>query len=394
MEVFFNGSPMKKDFENILDTSYSIYSLSLIAYTRDIYLGRGQYYTAYMMLEVLLHKDINLFDTIFAKILNIDGEHPYGSYKDIKYFCEYIRKESTILCKRDIYHHIIRKFIQPQLTKDKNSDTPSLLAKWLPREKGKFGWLVKEIAWCCYNEGYDLMSHALKQYREDIVTINKRLETPQIYMAANKWSDIKEFRGATLRLHERAFRSIINDDRIKCSQNLSERPPPFNKSLMTPQYLVNNSLLEKDPLYDFYWPTLVKSYPKCKKYIPAVDCIEGIGFALIVAESAELHHVYSDKSINICMPFNDKVREVKNSITSLKIDYLEDNFIIFSNKECDITKYGDLRIVHWNVTGIPTFPRQEKNITIVSGNDSLMLKCFLKGELSFESMLNDSRYKF
>ena len=395
MEVFFNGQPLKKDFESYIDSPYV---LSLIAYTRDIYLGRGSYNEAYMMLETsLMFETFEIFDKVFDRFFNMGENHPYGSYKDIKYFCEYIRKESTLnnIFKRKVYHHIIRKFIRPQLEKDKISDNPSLLAKWLPREKGKFGWLVKEIAWCCYDEAYDLISHSLKQYRQDITSINRKLDTAQIHMSNGTWSDIKEFRGITLLLQERSFMSNKNEDRAICAKHLSERPPIFNKSLMTPQYLVQQSLLQKDPLYNNYWTNLCKSYPQCKKYIPAVDCMEGIGLALITAEACGLKNIITGtKSVNIDMDFNDKVREIKHAIAPVKPDYLDDNFIVFSNKECDISKYGHLNIVYWNVTGEKSLPRKEENVTLISGNDSLMLKCLLGGELTFEAMLKDSRYKF
>ena len=388
IETFFNGNPIKKDFEEFIDTPYA---LPLIAYMRDIYLGRGEYYTSYMMLEMLLdHGRWDLFDKVFARFLYIPDAHPYGSYKDIKYFCEYIHEDSTIINKRDIYHHIIRKFINPQLMKDKTSETPSLLAKWLPREKSKFGWFVKEIAWCCYNDNYDLASQALKEYRKDITEINRRLDTTQIHMANRTWSEIKEFRGTTLKLQNRAFMSNKNEDRKICSINLSKRPPFMNKSLATPSYLAKNCLEINDPL----WTKLAESYPECKKYIPAVDCVEGIGLALMVAEKAGLKHVYTGAvGVNIDMPFHDKVKKLTDNIAPLKSDYLDDTFILFS-KNSDITKYTHLNMVHWNVTGPNMLPVKEGNLTIISGNDSLMLKCLLKGELTFKTMLNDSRYNW
>ena len=392
IETFFNGNPIKKDFEEFIDTPYA---LPLIAYMRDIYFGRGEYYTSYMMLEMLLkHDRWDMFDKVFARFLYIPDAHPYGSYKDIKYFCEYIRNETNFLNKRYIYHHIIRKFVNPQLMKDKTSETPSLLAKWLPREKGKFGWLVKEIAWCNYNDNYDLASHALKEYRMDITEINRRLDTTQIHMANRTWSEIKEFRGETLRLQNRAFMSNKNEDREKCSINLSKRPPFLNKSLVTPNYLVQTCLEINDPLFNDEWIKMVKSYPECKKYIPAVDCIEGIGLALMVAEKAGIKQVYTGTiGVNIDMPFNDKVKRLKDAIATLKPDYLDDNFILFS-KNSDITQYTHLNMVHWNVIGPNMLPIKEGNLTIISGNDPLMLKCLLKGELTFKTMLNDSRYKF
>ena len=236
MDIFFHGNPVKQDYLNYIDSPYS---LSLIAYMRDIHLGRGEYYTSYMMLECLLEKKYyNIFESIFKRFFYIKDEHPYGSYKDIKYFCDYIRIESSIPNKREIYHYIIRNFIKPQLEIDKTSSNPSLLAKWLPREKSKFGWLAKEIAWCCYDENYDLISYSLQKYRKDIADINRRLETPQINMANGTWSKIKEFRGATLRLHERAFMSNKNEDREECSKHFNEKRVAWNYSLATPPFLV------------------------------------------------------------------------------------------------------------------------------------------------------------
>ena len=360
-ECFFNGQPLKEDFLPYLTNT------ALIGYTRDIYLGRGNYNTAYMMLATLIeYGRMDLFDHIFERFFHIEGQHPYGSYKDIKYFCGYI-KESELPNKRDLYHHIIRKFIQPQLKKD-ISNEPSLLAKWLPREKSKFGWLAKEIAWCCYNEGYDKNSHAMKQYRNDIAEINRRLDTAQIHMKPDDWK-IDELRGETLRLQYRSFMT-------HCPEQIKKREPYFNKALMTPQYLVKFSLEKKDPLYNYCWEEMSKQYPKTNLLV-AVDCVEGIGFAL-ASSSGKVHT--GTKCIDINRPFNEAVREIYHSLGPVQV---KEDFILFRNK-----KPTQLNYVHWNVTGPAEFPKDN----VISGNDPLMLKCYLKGELTFEAMLKDSRY--
>jgi hypothetical protein len=361
-ECFFNGQPLKEDFLPYLTNT------ALIGYTRDIYLGRGNYNDAYMMLATLIeYGRLDLFDHIFERFFHIEGEHPYGSYKDIKYFCGYIR-DSELPNKRDLYHHIIRKFVKPQLEKDVIADTPSLLAKWLPREKSKFGWLAKEIAWICYDEGYDKNSHAMKQYRNDITEINRRLDTAQIHMKPGDW-EIDELRGETLRLQYRSFMT-------HCPEQIKKREPHFNQALMTPQYLVNFSLAKKDPLYNYCWDDLSKQYPKTKQTV-AVDCVEGIGFALAAATD----YVYTGtKCIDVNRPFNEVIREIYHSLGPVQLK----EGILFTNKECK----PNVNYVHWNVTGALAFPKGN----VISGNDPLMLKCYLKGELTFEAMLKDSRY--
>ena len=368
LESFFNGQPLKEDFLPFLTNT------SLIGYMRDIYLGRGQYNTSYMMLATLIeYGRIDLFEYIFERFFHIEGQHPYGSYKDVKYFCGYI-KDSDLPNKRDLYHRIIRKFVKPQLEKDVISETPSLLAKWLPREKSKFGWLAKEIAWCCYDEGYDKSSHAMKQYRHDIAEINRRLDTAQIHMNG-QW-EIPELRGETLRLQ---YKSFMNH----CPDRISKRERYFNQALITPQYLVSFSLEKKDPLYNYCWEDLSKTYPK-SKYLVAVDCVEGIGFALAAAAGC----VYTGtKRINVNKPFNEAVRDLYHAVAPLQD--LDDYFILFTNKPY---KHNNLKMIHWNLSGPSEFPRQEDNTTIISGNDPLMLKCFLKGDLTFEAMLKDLRY--
>ena len=208
----------------------------------------------------------------------------------------------------------------------------------------------------------------MKQYRNDITEINRRLDTAQIHMKPGDW-EIDELRGETLRLQYRSFMT-------HCPEQIKKREPHFNQALMTPQYLVNFSLAKKDPLYNYCWEDLSKQYPKTQQVV-AVDCVEGIGFALAAATK----YVYTGtKCIDIRGSFNEVVREIYHSLGPVK----PTEGILFTNKECK----SNAEYVHWNVTGLPAFPKGN----IISGSDPLMLKCYLKGELTFEAMLKDSRY--
>jgi len=161
-----------------------------------------------------------------------------------------------------------------------------------------------------------------------------------------------------------------------CPKRIATREPHFNRALMTPQYLVNFSLAKKDPLYNYCWEDLSKQYEKTNLAV-AVDCVEGIGFALAAATD----YVYTGtKCIDIRRPFNEAIREIYHALAPVTLTH----GILFTNKECK----PNVNYVHWNVINPPAFPKGN----VISGNDPLMLKCYLKGELTFEAMLQDSRY--
>ena len=77
----------------------------LIAQTRDIVNGKGEQQLAYMQVfnfyncgyEALAFK-------AFEKMVFIDNSHPYGSWKDVKYMCKYI-KNNTIENENSIRKH-------------------------------------------------------------------------------------------------------------------------------------------------------------------------------------------------------------------------------------------------------------------------------------------------
>ena len=69
------------------------YLYKLIAQTRDIIKGKGEYNLSYMLLsEWLLLGDEYIPDIykVLDLFVDIENEHPYGSWKDLKYFCHYI----------------------------------------------------------------------------------------------------------------------------------------------------------------------------------------------------------------------------------------------------------------------------------------------------------------
>ena len=114
-----------------------------IAHTRDIIDGKGECTLTYMM----IHTWYNFFPqlALFALKCIVDlgdkNVHQYGSWKDIKYFCEYCRSQGETVSSPIIKYAI--NLVTKQLIVDSSPDTKniSLLSKWVPREKSSFGWL-------------------------------------------------------------------------------------------------------------------------------------------------------------------------------------------------------------------------------------------------------------
>lgn len=235
----------------------------LIANTRDIISGKGEYLLTYMMITELYNFSYNLkcpnifIESIKNLVYNLieclvilDNEHPYGSWKDLKYLCNYhlkenINKKTTNELLEDGIMNKVINLIVNQLKNDLKSETKSLVAKWIPREKSeKFGWITELLAISYYKDWYnnDLnkeLTHiqiskarrkCLTHFRQTVSKINKSLETTQIYQCDLNWQNInfdKNVTSITMRKQSNAFRNVKkdgiirsnNDDRIKCSEN-------------------------------------------------------------------------------------------------------------------------------------------------------------------------------
>ena len=109
---------------------------------------------------------------------------------------------------------LILDLVSKKLVVDESGTEPSLLGKWLPREKSKFGWQAPLFTVPGFDaaEWYSLpgLSKAtrLSNYRRRIAAINRSLSTVQIHQCNKAWGEINFERGvtsATLRLQKNAF---------------------------------------------------------------------------------------------------------------------------------------------------------------------------------------------
>ena len=214
----------------------------MIGQTRDILDGKGEYALSYMLLGIWYEHNPQLAKfALRLFVLPPDGAdqnvQPYGSWKDIKY----LHKTSSSLVLSPLVHYGLKLIIQ-QLRIDEHSDTPSLAAKWVPREKSKFGELFTELAVEYFSNYLDsaktdnirkrAIIKAKMDFRKLISSLNKKLDTVQIKQCGHNWADIDPSNQTSITMHKqkKAFLNIKKDgsqrseldDRVKCADKFKE----------------------------------------------------------------------------------------------------------------------------------------------------------------------------
>jgi len=219
----------------------------MIAQTRDIIDGKGEYALSYMMIYTW-HK----FYPVLAKFalrsfVTLDNEdsHPYGSWKDLKYFCEYCRNQGDYVDSSLVNYSI--SLINDRIKKDYNNilydvNNISLASKWVPREKSKSGWLYKSLATDYFSEFLataktdeqerNAILKCKTEYRKVLSTLNRYIDTTQIKQCEQTWRDIDfhNVTSITLAKQKKAFLNIKNNgevrypdnfDRVQCADNFN-----------------------------------------------------------------------------------------------------------------------------------------------------------------------------
>ena len=215
----------------------------MFGHTRDIQEGKGEYAITYMLIYrwYAFYPTLATFALKCCISLENDTIHPFGSWKDIKYFCNYCKEKS-----QNDSHSLILYAIQlanTQIRNDVKLEKPSLAGKWVPREKSsKFGWLFKKLAidyfseyiWTAKTEKQKKAAQlkCFSQYRTICSALNKKLETVQVKQCSNQWSTIVPTHQTSITMHKQktAFLNKTKDgkqrseleDRIQCAEKFKE----------------------------------------------------------------------------------------------------------------------------------------------------------------------------
>lgn len=239
----FSTLPEKEVAKEYLSVLYR-----MIGHTRDIIDGKGEYTLTFMMIHTWFDFYPELAKFVLKCLVDMNDKkiHQYGSWKDIKYFCEYCKSKGA-----NISHPLVEYCIQllnEQLRKDETvteANHLSLLAKWVPREKSTFGWLYEALACDYYNNFMVTATNSgqkqkavLKcktQYRKLLSSLNRKLDTTQIKQCGRQWADIDfatKVTSITIAKQKQAFLNVKKDksvrypdnqDRIDCAEHFRAR---------------------------------------------------------------------------------------------------------------------------------------------------------------------------
>ena len=218
----------------------------MIGHTRDIINGKGEYTLTYMMIHTWYRFFPQLATFAVKCLVDLEDKtvHQYGSWKDIKYFCEYCKSQGE-----NVYHPLIQYSIQlvnDQLKLDAAPDATniSLTAKWVPREKSSFGWLYESFASNYFSEIFETANTderqrraVLKcktQYRKLLSSLNTKIDTTQVKQCGKNWTEIDfaKVTSITISKQKKAFLNKKKDgsvrfpedkDRVECAENFQAR---------------------------------------------------------------------------------------------------------------------------------------------------------------------------
>jgi Mg-chelatase subunit ChlD/translation initiation factor 2 beta subunit (eIF-2beta)/eIF-5 len=208
----------------------------MIGHTRDIIDGKGEYTLGYMMVRTWYEffPELALFALKCFVDLGDKTIHQYGSWKDLKYFCEYCKSKGDTVNSELIQYSIF--LINEQIKRDyatflSNSNDVSLAAKWAPREKSSFGWLYEALAKNYFKEFLETAKNEVQvrkavlkcktEYRKILSTLNRHIETLQVKQCEQTWSliDFNKVTSISLSKQKKAFLNIKKNGQVRCPDN-------------------------------------------------------------------------------------------------------------------------------------------------------------------------------
>ena len=264
---------------NNIRTEYALILYKMIAQTRDIIAGKGEYLLAHVLIAewaCLLDDDFEnnppksrsllrgskarvkaqensykkqqaikqLVNHALLSLVNLGEDcHPLGSWKDVKYFLNYWIKRRNWDPIKDfstIKENYVVKFlvdISVQQLRRENAlpegENETLIARWIPNETSKkFGWQTKLFAMAYYpewmqttaqsNNPKKAINKCLTHFRKMKSALNRRLNTPQINQCAKTWANIdfdNDVTSITLSKQRHAFQKLNNKTHYDVDRN-------------------------------------------------------------------------------------------------------------------------------------------------------------------------------
>jgi len=139
---------LKIDRKNPEFETYALQIYKLVLHTRDQYNGKGEHDISYMLIDVLYeHMPTIALACLYQFVNPCYCKQAFGSWRDIKYLCEYTKNEKLIVeCIEITNNTLTRDIINSQKCFEHMRNSITNIAKWIPRENTRFGWLFERLA--------------------------------------------------------------------------------------------------------------------------------------------------------------------------------------------------------------------------------------------------------
>lgn len=219
-------------------------AVRILFYLRDVRGGQGERDLFRICLEWLGEEE----PEVFEKIVNFVPE--YGRFDDLFFD----NNECFAILKNT-------------LVKDETSETPSLLAKWLPtinasssKTKAKAKWMAKKL-------GYTSIS-----YRKTLRDIRKKLAVVEEKMSAKKWGEINysAVPSQASRIYKNAFSKHDEERYGKFIEKATKGEVKINASTLYPYQIYNSVNRDYSETLEALWNQL-PDYTQGKNALVVAD---------------------------------------------------------------------------------------------------------------------------
>jgi hypothetical protein len=202
-----SNEEIERNINSIIKT-HPIDAVVMAFQTRDIRGGKGERGLFYKMLLCILKNKPEWSE----KLMELVPE--YGCWRDM--WVLYVRGSEEV-------QKAIDAVVLNQFQLDQESEHPSLLVKWLPREGSKYDKLANHFANLLFPLTPESGGQRLRIYRKTLSYLNKKIDTTEVKMCGKVWATINPSH-VPGRLMKRCKGAFLNEnkeeeDRKKCVEN-------------------------------------------------------------------------------------------------------------------------------------------------------------------------------
>lgn len=220
---------------------------NLVLQTRSIRFGKGEHHLSYMMIFSWYSYFPDFAVQLIRNILSKDIYSSHGSWRDIKYLCQYCKTHSTLKTKHPLILTCI-EIMNKQLEQDlynwnfsihsRDRNYISSVAKWIPRENKQYNWLFEMLVihWTNMKKPHILSTatnissyhkaicKASRIYRKTVSFLNKIIETTEINQCSQTIHTISPYTTSAIAVskQENTFFGTQDEKHIVCKTKFEQ----------------------------------------------------------------------------------------------------------------------------------------------------------------------------